>query len=97
MFSCKSKKKGITHLGVHHTSSTLFHIRYTLYASERFFKGVILLSYRGEEERKREGCYFFGARAIAMVPVRITSLMPMGRSKSITALILDSGPVISTA
>jgi hypothetical protein len=41
--------------------------------------------------------YFLGARAIAMVPVRIISLMPMGRRMSTTALIFDSGPVISTA
>lgn len=41
--------------------------------------------------------YFFGARAIAIVPVRMTSLMPMGRRMSITALIFDSEPVTSTA
>lgn len=42
------------------------------------------------------GDYFFGARAIAIVPVRIISFMPMGRRISSTALILDSEPVIST-
>lgn len=41
--------------------------------------------------------YFFGALGMAMVPVRIISLIPMGRRMSITALILDSDPVISMA
>ena len=43
------------------------------------------------------GGYFFEARTMAILPVRTISLIPSGRRMSITALILDSEPVISRA